>query len=181
MPARVANETNLLGTYIYQLGAGAGDFGDGQRRHAIFVLVLTIALSWYYVRLLLKEERVVSRTASAARRARPSLDRRLARRCVAVVSPRLGLPGLLDAQLRRSCPTSCSQSTTPTFLPVRRLVRQLRAASLDDGRSSARSAIALVVTLIAVVCCHRLRLPRRRWRSAASGSAAGCRSCSRSC
>ena len=46
--------TNLLGTYIYQLGIGSGDFGRASAV-SIFVLLLTIALSWYYVRGLLKE------------------------------------------------------------------------------------------------------------------------------
>ncbi len=49
------NETNLLGTYIYQLGVGAGDFGKASAV-SIFVLLLTIALSWSYVRYLMKEE-----------------------------------------------------------------------------------------------------------------------------
>jgi N,N'-diacetylchitobiose transport system permease protein len=46
--------TNLLGTYIYQLGIGSGDFGRASAV-SIFVLLLTIALSWFYVRGLLKE------------------------------------------------------------------------------------------------------------------------------
>jgi N,N'-diacetylchitobiose transport system permease protein len=49
------SETNLLGTYIYQLGLGSGDFGKASAV-SIFVLLLTIALSWFYVRRLLKDE-----------------------------------------------------------------------------------------------------------------------------
>ncbi|MGY4645828.1 carbohydrate ABC transporter permease [Cellulomonas sp. URHB0016] len=49
------SETNLLGTYIYQLGVGAGDFGTASAV-SIFVLVLTVALSWGYVRTLLRED-----------------------------------------------------------------------------------------------------------------------------
>ena len=51
----VANETNLLGTYVYQLGTGKGDFGTASAV-SILILALTIALSWYYVRSLMKEE-----------------------------------------------------------------------------------------------------------------------------
>jgi N,N'-diacetylchitobiose transport system permease protein len=51
----VVNETNLLGTYIYQLGTGSGDFGTSSAV-SILMLALTLALSWYYVRSLMKEE-----------------------------------------------------------------------------------------------------------------------------
>ena len=51
----VANETNLLGTYVYQLGTGKGDFGSASAV-SVFMLVLTVALSWYYVRSLMKED-----------------------------------------------------------------------------------------------------------------------------
>ncbi|MFI2752880.1 carbohydrate ABC transporter permease [Cellulomonas sp. P22] len=51
----VPSETNLLGTYIYQVGVGSGDFGTASAV-SIFVLLLTIALSWGYVRALLREE-----------------------------------------------------------------------------------------------------------------------------
>ena len=51
----IASETNLLGTYIYQLGVGSSDFAMASAV-SVFVLVLTIALSWFYVRNLLKED-----------------------------------------------------------------------------------------------------------------------------
>lgn len=51
----IASETNLLGTYIYQLGVGSSDFAMASAV-SVFVLVLTIALSWFYVRHLLKED-----------------------------------------------------------------------------------------------------------------------------
>ncbi len=51
----VANETHLLGTYIYQLGVGAGDFGTASAV-SIVMLLITVAVSWYYVRSLMKEE-----------------------------------------------------------------------------------------------------------------------------
>jgi N,N'-diacetylchitobiose transport system permease protein len=51
-----ANETNLLGTFIYQLGTGKGDFGMASAV-SVVMLLLTVALSWYYVRSLMKEER----------------------------------------------------------------------------------------------------------------------------
>jgi N,N'-diacetylchitobiose transport system permease protein len=49
------SETHLLGTYIYQLGTGSSDFGMASAV-SIFVLALTVALSWSYVRHLLREE-----------------------------------------------------------------------------------------------------------------------------
>jgi N,N'-diacetylchitobiose transport system permease protein len=51
----VTNETNLLGTYVYQLGTGKGDFGTASAV-SILILFLTIALSGYYVRSLMKED-----------------------------------------------------------------------------------------------------------------------------
>jgi N,N'-diacetylchitobiose transport system permease protein len=51
----IASETNLLGTYIYQLGVGSSDFAMASAV-SIFVLVLTVALSWFYVRNMLKED-----------------------------------------------------------------------------------------------------------------------------
>jgi N,N'-diacetylchitobiose transport system permease protein len=51
----VTNETNLLGTYVYQLGTGKGDFGTASAV-SILILFLTIALSAYYVRSLMKED-----------------------------------------------------------------------------------------------------------------------------
>jgi N,N'-diacetylchitobiose transport system permease protein len=51
----IASETNLLGTYIYQLGVGSSDFAMASAV-SIFVLVLTVALSWVYVRSMLKED-----------------------------------------------------------------------------------------------------------------------------
>lgn len=49
------SKTNLLGTYIYQVGVGAGDFGTASAV-SIFVLVLTIVISWWYVRALVRED-----------------------------------------------------------------------------------------------------------------------------
>jgi N,N'-diacetylchitobiose transport system permease protein len=51
----IASETNLLGTYIYQLGAGSSDFGTASAV-SIFVLILTVAISGFYVRSMLKED-----------------------------------------------------------------------------------------------------------------------------
>jgi len=51
----IASETNLLGTYIYQLGTGRSDFGTASAV-SIFVLLLTIAISAVYVRSMLKED-----------------------------------------------------------------------------------------------------------------------------
>lgn len=51
----IASETNLLGTYIYQLGTGSSNFGMASAV-SVFVLVLTIAISAVYVRNMLKED-----------------------------------------------------------------------------------------------------------------------------
>lgn len=48
-------DTNLLGTYIYRLGIGSGDFGTAAAV-AIFMLALTIVLTAPYVRLMLRQE-----------------------------------------------------------------------------------------------------------------------------
>ncbi|MGN6754126.1 MAG: carbohydrate ABC transporter permease [Intrasporangium sp.] len=50
-----AGETDLLGTYIYRLGTGAGDFGTAGAV-AVLMLVLTVLVSLPYVRSLMKEE-----------------------------------------------------------------------------------------------------------------------------
>ncbi|MCA0296779.1 MAG: sugar ABC transporter permease [Actinobacteria bacterium] len=47
--------TDLLGTYIYRLGVGSSDFGMASAL-SIFVLVLTVALSFFYVLHLMKED-----------------------------------------------------------------------------------------------------------------------------
>jgi N,N'-diacetylchitobiose transport system permease protein len=47
--------TDLLGTYIYRLGVGSSDFGMASAL-SIFVLLLTVALSFFYVLHLLKED-----------------------------------------------------------------------------------------------------------------------------
>lgn len=50
-----SSDFDVLGTYIYKVGTAAQDFGMASAI-SIFVLLLTIALSWYYVRDLMKEE-----------------------------------------------------------------------------------------------------------------------------
>lgn len=51
----VANDTHLLGTYIYQMGVGSGNFGAASAV-SILMLLITVGISWYYVRSLMKEE-----------------------------------------------------------------------------------------------------------------------------
>jgi N,N'-diacetylchitobiose transport system permease protein len=46
---------DLLGTYIYGLGVGQGSFGVAAAA-AMIVMIFTIALSWFYVREMLKED-----------------------------------------------------------------------------------------------------------------------------
>lgn len=48
------SETNLLGNFIFELGIGRQDFA-GAAAVSIFVLALTVLLSWPYVRSLMKE------------------------------------------------------------------------------------------------------------------------------
>jgi N,N'-diacetylchitobiose transport system permease protein len=49
------SETNLLGNFIFELGIGRQDFA-GAAAVSLFVLALTVALSWPYVRSLIREE-----------------------------------------------------------------------------------------------------------------------------
>ena len=51
----VTRDTNLLGTYIYRLGIGGGDFGTAAAV-AMFMLALTVLLTAPYVRIMLKNE-----------------------------------------------------------------------------------------------------------------------------
>ncbi|SEB48871.1 carbohydrate ABC transporter membrane protein 1, CUT1 family [Nocardioides exalbidus] len=51
-----ATDTNLLGTYIYRLGIGGGDFGTSAAV-AIFMLALTVVLTAPYVRSMIRQER----------------------------------------------------------------------------------------------------------------------------
>lgn len=50
-----ATKFDLLGTYIYKLGTGSQDFGTASAA-SIIVMLLTIAISWWYVRRLMKED-----------------------------------------------------------------------------------------------------------------------------
>lgn len=50
-----ARDTNLLGTYIYRLGIGGGEFGLSAAV-AIFMLALTVVLTAPYVRAMLRQE-----------------------------------------------------------------------------------------------------------------------------
>ena len=51
----ISRETNLIGTYIYRLGISEGQFGLAAAA-SWFILLLTVTLSFYYVRVLLREE-----------------------------------------------------------------------------------------------------------------------------
>ena len=50
-----SGDFDLLGTYIYKLGAASNDFGMASAV-SIIVLIITIAISWVYVRELIKED-----------------------------------------------------------------------------------------------------------------------------
>jgi len=51
-----SSEFDVLGTYIYKVGAGAGDFGTSAAV-SILTLAITILLSWFYVRQTIKEDK----------------------------------------------------------------------------------------------------------------------------
>ena len=51
----VARDTNLIGTYIYRLGIGEGQFGLAAAA-SWFILALMVVVSIFYVRVLLREE-----------------------------------------------------------------------------------------------------------------------------
>jgi len=50
-----SGDFDLLGTYIYKLGAASNDFGMASAV-SIIVLLITLAISWVYVRELIKED-----------------------------------------------------------------------------------------------------------------------------
>ena len=50
-----SGDYDLLGTYIYKLGTSAQDFGMASAV-SILVLAITIVVSWFYIRSLLKED-----------------------------------------------------------------------------------------------------------------------------
>jgi N,N'-diacetylchitobiose transport system permease protein len=50
-----SGDFDLLGTYIYKLGTATGDFGMASAV-SIVVLLITLAISWVYVRELIKED-----------------------------------------------------------------------------------------------------------------------------
>lgn len=50
-----SGDYDLLGTYVYKLGTSAQDFGMASAV-SILVLAITVALSWFYIRSLLKED-----------------------------------------------------------------------------------------------------------------------------
>ena len=49
----MSTETNLLGTYVYQLGISQGNYGVASAL-AMVILVLTLLLSTGYLRMLLR-------------------------------------------------------------------------------------------------------------------------------
>lgn len=51
----VTRDTNLLGTYIYRLGIGGGEFGTAAAV-ALFMLALTVVMTAPYVRRMLRED-----------------------------------------------------------------------------------------------------------------------------
>ncbi|NEE02281.1 sugar ABC transporter permease [Phytoactinopolyspora halotolerans] len=56
----VTRETNLIGTYIYRLGLGEGQFGLAAAA-SWFVLLITVGLSLYYVRVLIRDDEELTR------------------------------------------------------------------------------------------------------------------------
>ncbi|MFJ2368329.1 carbohydrate ABC transporter permease [Microbacterium sp. NPDC087665] len=52
-------ETNLLGTYIYRIGIGQGEYGDASAL-ATIVLILTLLLTWKYIAKMFAQQKEVS-------------------------------------------------------------------------------------------------------------------------
>ena len=50
-----ASDFDVLGTYVYKLGTSAQDFGMASAV-SILILAITIALNWFYVRRLIRED-----------------------------------------------------------------------------------------------------------------------------
>lgn len=51
----ITRDTHLIGTYVYQLGIKEGSFGTASAA-ALIILVLTVSVSLYYVRMLVRQE-----------------------------------------------------------------------------------------------------------------------------
>lgn len=52
-------ETNLLGTYIYRIGIGQGEYGDASAL-ATVVLILTLLLTWKYIAKMFAQQKEAS-------------------------------------------------------------------------------------------------------------------------
>lgn len=50
----ITQQTNVLGTFIYQVGLSGGNYGLASAA-AMLMLVLTVALSWRYISMLLRD------------------------------------------------------------------------------------------------------------------------------
>lgn len=50
----ITEQTNVLGTYVYQLGLGGGNYGVASAA-AMIMLVISLLLTWRYITTLLKE------------------------------------------------------------------------------------------------------------------------------
>ncbi|MBQ1443064.1 MAG: sugar ABC transporter permease [Renibacterium sp.] len=50
----ITEQTNVLGTYIYQVGLAGGDYGVASAT-ALIMLAITLLLTWRYVRLVIKQ------------------------------------------------------------------------------------------------------------------------------
>ena len=129
----VTRDTNLLGTYIYRLGIGGGDFGTAAAV-AIFMLALTVVLTAPYVRAMLRQEDDVMMAAPrAARRPASAAD---ARRPAGLRwSASFPVYWMVNTSL---LPRREIRAPEPTWLPVRRHPRQLPAASSRATGSSTR-------------------------------------------
>ena len=126
---------------------------------SIFVLVLTVALSWFYVRSLLKEDDVMTTATTPApdpgALGREAPVRTQPRRCAP--ARRRSEPRIVLGASRSSSPSiwvfpvywmvnssllpnARAAVVHPDLLPVRRLARQLRRACSRTAPSSPRSA-----------------------------------------
>ena len=129
------SETHLLGTYIYTLGIGQSDYGSASAL-AMFVLVLTLALTFRYVRRLLSEDADERPDAGCGASSR------------SVIAADLGVPGLLGRSTARSSRSRSSAPPTRRSSPTspRRRSTGCSTTSFVDSLK-----LSLTVTLLAIV------------------------------
>ena len=133
----ITRDTNLLGTYIYRLGIGGGDFGAAAAV-AIFMLALTVAADRAVRRARCCGEEDVS-TAWRTRVPPPSRSAPTSSACVVFVVCAFPVYWMVNTSL---LPRSEIRAPDPTWRAVRRHPRQLPAGASRAAGSSTRSRSA---------------------------------------